>query len=63
MDLLFIKTSPVKQYSYEYDFSGVFDALHQSLVFLSLGKKKKKKKKEKKKNIYMCVCFRFPDPT
>ena len=30
--LLFLKTSPVKQYSYEKDFSGVFDALHQ--VFL-----------------------------
>ena len=30
MGLLFIKTSPVKQYSYQNDFSGVFDALHQS---------------------------------
>ena len=29
MGLLFIKTSPVKQYSYENDFSGVSDALHQ----------------------------------
>ena len=27
-----IKTSPVKQYSYENDFSGVFDALHQSFL-------------------------------
>ena len=32
MGLLFIKTSPVKQYSYEKDFSGVFDALHQSFL-------------------------------
>ena len=30
MGLLFFRTSPVKQYSYENDFSGVFDALHQS---------------------------------
>ena len=35
MGLLFLKTSPVKHYSYENDFSGVFDALHQSLpVFI-----------------------------
>ena len=34
MDLLFVKTSSIKQYAYENDFSGVFDALHQSfLVF------------------------------
>ena len=34
MGLLFIKTSPVKQYSYENDFTGIFDALHQGfLVF------------------------------
>ena len=32
MGLLFLKTSPVKQYSYENDFSGVFDALHQSFL-------------------------------
>ena len=32
MGLLFIKTSPVKQYLYENDFSGVFDALHQSFL-------------------------------
>ena len=36
MDLFFIKTAPVKQYSYENDFSGVFDALHQSFLVLSL---------------------------
>ena len=30
--LLFIKTSPVKQYSYENDFSGALDALHQSFL-------------------------------
>ena len=30
MGLLFLKTSPVKQYSYANDFSAVFDALHQS---------------------------------
>ena len=30
-----IKTSPVKQYSYENDFSGVFDALHQSFLVLN----------------------------
>ena len=30
--LLFIKTSLVKQYSYQNDFSGVFDALHQSFL-------------------------------
>ena len=29
---LFIKTSLVKQYSYENDFSSVFDALHQSFL-------------------------------
>ena len=29
MGLLFTKTSAVKQYSYENDFSSVFDALHQ----------------------------------
>ena len=32
MGLLFIKTSPVKQYSYENEFSGLFDALHQSFL-------------------------------
>ena len=32
MGLLFLETSPVKQYSYENDFSGVFDALHQSFL-------------------------------
>ena len=32
MGLLFLKTSPVKQDSYENDFSGVFDALHQSFL-------------------------------
>ena len=26
------QTSPVKQYSYENDFSGVFDALHKSFL-------------------------------
>ena len=30
--LLFLKNSPVKQYSYKKDFSGVFDALHQSFL-------------------------------
>ena len=35
MGLLFLKTSPVKQYSYEKDFSGVFDALHQSFLAFS----------------------------
>ena len=35
MGLLFLITSAVKQYSYENDFSGVCDALHQSfLVYL-----------------------------
>ena len=34
MSLLFLKTSPVKQYSYENDFSGVFDALHQSFLVI-----------------------------
>ena len=34
MDLLFFKTSPVKQYSYENDFSSVFDALHQSFLVM-----------------------------
>ena len=32
MGLLFLKTSPVKQYSYENDLRGVFDALHQSFL-------------------------------
>ena len=32
MGLLFLKTSPVKKYSYENDFSGVFDALHQTFL-------------------------------
>ena len=32
MGLLFLKTSPVKQYSYENIFSGVFDALHQTFL-------------------------------
>ena len=32
MGLLFLKTYPVKQYSYENDFSGAFDALHQSFL-------------------------------
>ena len=32
MGLLFLKTSPVKQYSYENDCSGVFDALHQRFL-------------------------------
>ena len=36
MGLLFLKTSPVKQYSYENDFSGVFDALHQSFLVISV---------------------------
>ena len=30
--LLFIKTSAVKQYSYQNDFGGVFDAVHQSFL-------------------------------
>ena len=42
MGLLFLKTFPVKQYPYENDFSGVFDALHQSFLIsvlrLSEGK-------------------------
>ena len=32
--LLFLKTSPVKQYSYGNDFSGVSVALHQSFLVL-----------------------------
>ena len=36
VDLLFIQTSPVKQYSYENDFVGVFGALHQSFLVLFL---------------------------
>ena len=36
LGLLLLKTSPVKQYSYENDFSGVFDALHQSFLVLIL---------------------------
>ena len=32
MGLLFLKTSPVKQYSDENDLSGVFDALRQSFL-------------------------------
>ena len=36
MGLLFIKTSPVKQNSYENDFSGVFDTLNQSFPVVSL---------------------------
>ena len=32
MGFLFIKTSPAKLYSYQNDFSGVFDALHQSFL-------------------------------
>ena len=35
MGLLFLKTSPVKQYSYENGFSGVFDALHQSFLVIT----------------------------
>ena len=36
--LLILKISPVKQfmYSYENDFSGVFDALHQSFLVVIL---------------------------
>ena len=34
MGLLFIKTSAVKQYAYQNDFSGVFDAFHQSFLVL-----------------------------
>ena len=34
MSLLFIKTYPVKQYSYQNDFKGVFDALHQSFLLV-----------------------------
>ena len=36
MGLLFIKTSLVKQYSYQNDLSGVFDALHQSFLVISV---------------------------
>ena len=36
MGLLFLKTSSVKQYSYENDLSGVFDALHQSFLVVYL---------------------------
>ena len=36
MGLLFIKTSPVKQNSYQSDFSGVFDALYQSFLVIYL---------------------------
>ena len=32
MGLLFLKTSPVKQYLRENDFSGVFDAVRQSFL-------------------------------
>ena len=32
MGLLFLKTSPLKQYSYENYFSGIFDALQQSFL-------------------------------
>ena len=32
MGLLFLKTSSVKQFSYENDFSGVLDALHQCFL-------------------------------
>ena len=39
MGLLFLKTSPVKQYSYENDFTGVFDALHQSFLVMSVSQK------------------------
>ena len=37
MGLLFIKSSPVKQYSYEKNFSCVFDALHQSFLVLMVA--------------------------
>ena len=35
--VLFLRTSPVKQYSYENDFSGVFDALHQSFLVVYIS--------------------------
>ena len=34
LGLLFIKTSPVKQYSYENDLSVIFEALHQSFLVI-----------------------------
>ena len=34
MGLLFLQTSLVKKYSYENDFSGVFDTLHQSFLVI-----------------------------
>ena len=37
MGRLFIKTSPIKQFSYENDFSGVSDALGQSFLVLIYG--------------------------
>ena len=43
MGLLFLKTSPVKQYSYKNDFSGVFDALHQSFLVISLTSTRKRR--------------------
>ena len=36
MGLLFINSSSVKQYSYENNFSGVFDALHQNVLVILL---------------------------
>ena len=36
MGLLFIKTSPLKQCSYQNDLSGVFDALHQRFLVCTL---------------------------
>ena len=53
MGLLFLKTSPVKQYSYENDFkcSGVFDALHQSFLVVTY---------EACRFIHMKIIFRRP---
>ena len=36
MGHVFIKTSPVKQYSHQNDFSGVLGALHQSFLVMFL---------------------------
>ena len=59
MGLLFLNTSQVKQYSYEDDFSGVVDALHQSfLVLYCIRLQNIHISKAKNLNVF----FRFPDP-
>ena len=59
MDLLFIKTSPVKQYSYENDFSSVFDAMfyYCNSVLFCCDRKRALEEEQRKTDIWSKETF------